>query len=86
MDDKYILDNDEKRMEEHLEEYVSIRSNDFLRKQIIEASTNYLKQKKPVTIRISTHDIEAMKIKASKLGVAYQTYINILIHKDASSI
>ena len=29
---------------------------------------------------------EAIKIKASKMGLAYQTYINMLIHRDASKI
>ena len=39
--------------------------------------------KKSITIRISNSDIQAMKVKAAKMGVPYQTYINILIHRDA---
>ena len=39
--------------------------------------------KKSITIRISNSDIQAMKTKAAKMGVPYQTYINILIHRDA---
>jgi predicted DNA binding CopG/RHH family protein len=39
--------------------------------------------KKSITIRISGGDIQAMKVKAAKMGVPYQTYINILIHRDA---
>jgi predicted DNA binding CopG/RHH family protein len=39
--------------------------------------------KKSITIRISGSDIQAMKVKAAKMGVPYQTYINILIHRDA---
>jgi predicted DNA binding CopG/RHH family protein len=39
--------------------------------------------KKSITIRISNSDIQAMKTKAVKMGVPYQTYINILIHRDA---
>jgi predicted DNA binding CopG/RHH family protein len=42
-------------------------------------------KRKPVSIRILTSDIETIKIKAAKLGVPYQTYINILIHRDAVS-
>lgn len=39
-------------------------------------------KRKPVSIRMLATDIEAIKIKAAKLGVPYQTYINILIHRD----
>ncbi len=45
----------------------------------------YAKNKKAITLRIHEADLEVMRIKASKLGVPYQTYINILIHKDAAS-
>ena len=41
--------------------------------------------KKPITIRLLESDIKAMKAKASKMGIPYQTYINILIHKDANA-
>jgi len=42
------------------------------------------KRKKSITLRVHETDIEAMKIKASKMGIPYQTYINILIHRDAT--
>ncbi len=45
-----------------------------------------LKRKHPITIRVAEQDIEAIKIKASKLGLAYQTYINMLIHKEATKL
>lgn len=37
---------------------------------------------KPITIRVSKHDLDVVKIKASKLGIPYQTYIKMLIHRD----
>ena len=43
-------------------------------------------KKKSITLRVSLHDMEAIKIKASKCGLPYQTYINMLIHRDASSL
>ena len=43
-------------------------------------------QKKSITLRVSLHDMEAIKIKASKCGLPYQTYINMIIHQDATSI
>ncbi len=39
--------------------------------------------RKLVSIRILTSDIDAMRKKAAKIGIPYQTYINILIHRDA---
>ena len=43
-------------------------------------------KKKSITLRVSLHDMEAIKIKASKCGLPYQTYINMLIHRDANSL
>jgi predicted DNA binding CopG/RHH family protein len=43
------------------------------------------KRKKSITLRIHELDLETMKIKASKLGLPYQTYINMLIHKDTTT-
>ena len=42
-------------------------------------------RKKSITLRLHESDLEIMRIKASKLGIPYQTYINILIHKDATA-
>lgn len=47
---------------------------------------NHLKSRKSITIRVANHDLEAIKIKASKMGLAYQTYINMLIHQAASKL
>jgi len=43
-------------------------------------------KKRSVTIRIAEQDIEAIKIKASKHGLPYQTYLNMLIHLDATKL
>ena len=50
------------------------------------AKKNYIAAKKSVTIRLSEGDLEAMKLKAEKMGIPYQTYINIVIHRDAVSL
>ena len=46
----------------------------------------HLNKKQSVTIRIAEHDIEAIKIKASKHGLPYQTYLNMLIHSDPTKL
>jgi predicted DNA binding CopG/RHH family protein len=50
---------------------------------VVKKSVTSSNVKKSITIRISGSDIQAMKVKAAKMGVPYQTYINILIHRDA---
>lgn len=50
------------------------------------AAAKHSKNKKSITIRIANHDLEEIKIKASKLGLAYQTYINMLLHQAAPKI
>ncbi|ACP53639.1 Unknown [Rickettsia africae ESF-5] len=46
----------------------------------------HISKKRSVTIRIAEHDIEAIKIKASKYGLPYQIYLNMLIHSDPTKL
>jgi predicted DNA binding CopG/RHH family protein len=86
MKKKIKLDKYEKELELHLEHCQKINNEKIMKKQLEIAAKKYLAEKKRITIEISRHDIEAVKIKASKLGIPYQTYINILIHKDTLSL
>lgn len=80
---KYKLDNDELEIEQGFEKQKTISSPNKLQ-AFKQSAKAHLKDKRPITIRVSSQDIEAIKIKASKLGLAYQTYINMLIHQDAT--
>jgi predicted DNA binding CopG/RHH family protein len=53
-------------------------------KAVLKSISTSSNVKKSITIRISDNNIQAMKVKAAKMGVPYQTYINILIHRDAA--
>lgn len=86
MKKKIKLDNYEKDLDLHLEHCFKIDNEKTMKKQLEMAAKKYLTEKKRITIEMSRHDIEAVKIKASKLGIPYQTYINILIHKDTLSL
>jgi predicted DNA binding CopG/RHH family protein len=85
MKKKIILDNFEQDIENNLESLSSVSNLKEEMLLIKKAAINHIKRKKSITLRISEMDLEAMKIKASRLGVPYQTYINILVHKDATS-
>lgn len=79
------MDKDEQDIEKNFEQQVSVSEANKLT-TFKESATKYFNNKKQITIRVSSQDIEAIKIKASKLGLAYQTYINMLIHKDVTSL
>lgn len=79
------LDQYEQEIEDNFENQSSVKNSNDL-KLFQNAAKIHLKRKYPITIRVAEQDIETIKIKASKLGLAYQTYINMLIHKDATKL
>jgi predicted DNA binding CopG/RHH family protein len=81
---KIKLTKYEQDIEDNLEKYIPVKNQAKVKKALVAAAKEYMKEKKPITIRVSTADIEAIKIKAEKFGVPYQTYINILIHREAT--
>lgn len=83
---KMKLDPYEQDIEDNFEKLPKASNKKSMSKMLQSAAKKQLKDKKPITIRVGLSDIEAIKIKASKCGVPYQTYINMLIHKDATSL
>lgn len=81
-----VLDAYEQDIEDNYESLTPVKDQKKLIDSLVAAAKQHTQAKKPVTIRLSVHDIEAMKIKASKYGLPYQSYINMLIHKDATSL
>ena len=82
---KHKLDKYEQEIESNFEKQSSIKNQeDFNFFQ--NAAKTHLKKKQSITIREAEQDIETIKIKASKLGLPYQTYINMLIHKEATKL
>ncbi len=80
------LDKYEQDLEDNYESFESVPNVVELKKQLRMAAKSHISDKKPITIRVSTNDIEAIKIKASKCGIPYQTYLNMVIHKEASAV
>jgi predicted DNA binding CopG/RHH family protein len=83
--DKYKLDGYEQDIEDNFEFLKQVKNIQKRKAELQLAAKEYLQKKQSITIRLSEPDLEAMRIKASKLGIPYQTYINMLIHKDAVS-
>ena len=85
MKKQIILDAYEKDIEAHITGSAHI---DNLQEEmaLIQAAANqHATRKKSVTIRIHELDLEAIKIIASKKGMPYQTYLNVIIHREAST-
>jgi predicted DNA binding CopG/RHH family protein len=80
-----ILDEFEQELEDEFENLVPVENMEAEMALIQKAATEHIKKKKTITIRIHPNDLKIMQLKASKLGIPYQTYINMLIHKDACS-
>jgi len=76
------LDKYEQDIEDNFDIQETIKTDTSLNKFKTSAQ-KYLKNKKSITIRVANYDLEAIKLKSSKMGLAYQTYINMLIHQDA---
>ena len=86
MKKKIKLDAYERDIEKNLAKAKLSKNQKKLREEAVEAAKNYIAERRSITIRVQNSDIATMKIKASKMGVPYQTYINILIHRDAATL
>ncbi len=86
MDKKYILDEYEQEIEDSIDKLEPLENSTEEIAMLTAAAKEYMKAKKSITLRVKESDLEAMRIKASKHGLPYQTYICMLIHKDAMSI
>ncbi|RZD15676.1 MAG: hypothetical protein EVJ46_09105 [Candidatus Acididesulfobacter guangdongensis] len=78
------IDEEEKEIIESLKDLdlKSIKNDTKNINKLKNAGENYIKkQDKTITLRISSDDLEKIKIIASKNGLRYQTFIKSIIHK-----
>ena len=77
------IDEEEKEIIESLKDLdlKSIKNDTKNINKLKNAAKNYIKkQDKTITLRISSEDLEKIKIIASKKGLKYQTFIKSIIH------
>ena len=78
------IDEEEKEIIESLKD-LDLKSikNDFKNiNKLKNAAKDYIKkQDKTITLRISSDDLEKIKIIASQNGLRYQTFIKSIIHR-----
>ena len=82
----YKLDDYERELSENLSDAESILDEN-LKKDIEKSALEHVESRnvknKSVTLRMSGHDLEIIKRKASNAGLPYQTLIGLLLHKYA---
>ena len=83
MKKKIKVDVYEREIEKNFGKGKKPKNEKELMEKLVQAAKNYIAKKKPITIRVQSNDLEIMKLKAMKSGMPYQTYINMLIHRDA---
>ncbi len=79
---KIKLTKYEQWIEDHAEEFVPLRGEEY--KRIVEALERR-KKDAVLNIRVNRYDLQALKDKARKLGVKYQSYISEILHKIAEA-
>ncbi len=80
---KIKLDAYEREIEKGIGKGKPPKNQEKLKAMLLEAAKNYMAEKQSITIRLQKSDIEAIKSKASKMGLPYQTYINMIVHQEA---
>ena len=78
---KQKLDDFEQSIEDNAEKFVPLSDNE---KTEVEAIINAANKTKNINIRISSHDIEKVKLRSAEEGIPYQTLISSVIHKYIS--
>ncbi len=81
---KLELDQYEQDIEDNFERHPIINDKDYMN-QLRKAAIEHQK-KQSITIRITNNDLDSIKLKASKKGIEYQTYINMIINKEKTKL
>jgi predicted DNA binding CopG/RHH family protein len=74
------LTKEEQWYEDHMEEFVPITGPEY---DFIVASLERKKKEMVLNMRINRDDLEAIKQKARKAGLKYQTLISEILHRVA---
>jgi predicted DNA binding CopG/RHH family protein len=72
------LDNYEKEIEKDILKYKKVSSSKIAKIERIIQKAN---EKKNISLRLNSQDLDQLKLKAEKEGIPYQTLISSIIHK-----
>ncbi len=74
----FKLTEEEKQMENELENYTSVKGE---KREKIENIIANAKKNKAISLRMTNFDLERIKNKAEEEGIPYQTLITNILHK-----
>jgi predicted DNA binding CopG/RHH family protein len=78
MNNIFNLSEEEKQMENELENYTSVKGE---KREKIENIIANAKKNKAISLRMTNFDLERIKNKAEEAGIPYQTLITNILHK-----
>ncbi len=81
-----LLDHEEKELLQSLEteDWVSVDNLEEEIKRHQRIAKNTLRKDKRINIRLSSHDLEALKTNAVEMGLPYQTLVSSVLHQYAT--
>lgn len=81
------LDEYEQEIEDNMESYVNLSPEETKKRiaELVEIAKSHIAARTQVSLAMHTRDLNALKYRASKLGIPYKTYINMVLHKYATS-
>ena len=78
---KQKLDQYEKEIEENISQFKLIGSS---KKMLIEDIIDKANEKKSISLRLKSNDLELLKRRAESEGLPYQTLLSSIVHKYVS--
>lgn len=78
MKSRYVLSDEEKRIEGDIESYVSVKGK---KRERIENILGAARKSRAISLRIAGFDLDRIKEKAAHEGIPYQTLITSVLHK-----
>jgi len=75
------LDKYEKEIEEDISQFQPVANS---KKKIIENIIDKANEKKSISLRLKTNDLELLKRRADSEGLPYQTLLSSIVHKFVS--
>ena len=78
MNNKYTLTEEEKKIEDELDNYKPVTGK---KREKIEKIIANAKKNKAISLRMTNFDLERIKKKAEEEGIPYQTLITNILHK-----
>jgi predicted DNA binding CopG/RHH family protein len=85
--DPYMLDEYEQEIEDNMSLAESLDAADekIFMAQLVDIGKAHNDARTKINLSLRTSDVKAIQHRANKLGIDYQTYLYMLVHKHATT-